>query len=781
MGENGGSQQKAPMGTTTSSKTGEPQHLPTTIRGALGRNHTAVHPDPNPNLHALQKKADPNFVGPIENFWTASKWKRSGTPATTANTQLLQAHAAMQRSRYVIDPRHSRYMPFWDIAMLIAMLFTALVTPFEVVFVDSGRYISALWIVNRFVDFCFITDMILTFNLAYQERSDRGGHWVYSKSRIACHYLQSWFIIDIVSIFPFWSLTFAYNDPMGALAASAEDADPFLETAVLFRIIRLLRMLKLARVLKASRILQRHLLDVVTNYFELTYAVLELLKLFVLLIVWSHWQACLWGLVSGFMADLNIPNWLTTFREGFTEDTGHTAGPGDECARRVLSAQPQTLPPLAKLYLTSSQPAALARADSAALYWSIMTLTSIGYGEFTPVNTAERYLCSVYMMLSGVIWTYAIGSVASIATTLNPNVVLFHNTMDSLNIFMRERGLPGSMRITLREYFHNARRVHQVTDDSELLQRLSPLLQGTVALAANKRWLDHVWYFRSLGDSREGREFIASISKMLVIRAYVSHERLPIGQLYVLRRGLVVKLWRFLGCGKVWGEDMILDTPELMDHSQAVALTYVEAFTLRRNDLDECMAEFPSARKRVVKAARRITMQRALLKYLCEVVEGRPVRSFASRSTSRGFSEVRSELTVEQKLDILLRDRDERMYAERGKKSIGDIFHHAREEEEEDESGPMPLSAWESRVLGTPSPAPAAGLPAVRSPSAPSGAPSAGALSASADVRALATSMQAMSTRNEAAFNEIHKAHASLAAQMQSLAESMAEVGTQKA
>ena len=40
----------------------------------------------------------------------------------------------------------------------------------------------------------------------------------------------------------------------------------------------------------------------------------------------------------------------------------------------------------------------------AALYWSVMTVTSIGYGEFTPENTYERMLCSLYMMISGVIW-----------------------------------------------------------------------------------------------------------------------------------------------------------------------------------------------------------------------------------------------------------------------------------------------------------------------------------------------------------------------------------------
>lgn len=56
-----------------------------------------------------------------------------------------------------------------------------------------------------------------------------------------------------------------------------------------------------------------------------------------------------------------------------------------------------------------------------------------------------------------------------------------------------------------------------------------------------------------------------------MIRAYVANERLPVGQLYILRRGLTVKNWRFLGTGHTWGEDIILDNPELIDHSQAVA------------------------------------------------------------------------------------------------------------------------------------------------------------------------------------------------------------------
>ena len=97
----------------------------------------------------------------------------------------------------------------------------------------------------------------------------------------------------------------------------------------------------------------------------------------------------------------------------------------------------------------------------AALYWSVMTLTSIGYGEMTPLNTTERVLCSIYMLLSGMMWTYVIGTVAAIATTLNPNQILYEQTMDQLNYFMRERALPKQLRQDLRKYFETARQVRR--------------------------------------------------------------------------------------------------------------------------------------------------------------------------------------------------------------------------------------------------------------------------------------------------------------------------------
>ena len=41
-------------------------------------------------------------------------------------------------------------------------------------------------------------------------------------------------------------------------------------------------------------------------------------------------------------------------------------------------------------------------------------------------------LCTLYMLIAGFVWTYAIGSVAAIMTTFNPNQLLHETTMDQL-------------------------------------------------------------------------------------------------------------------------------------------------------------------------------------------------------------------------------------------------------------------------------------------------------------------------------------------------------------
>jgi hypothetical protein len=162
-------------------------------------------------------------------------------------------------------------------------------------------------------------------------------------SRDRTRYVGSWFAIDLVSVLPFWLLTFDFNDPMGRGDdnSGSGGAASLARGAVLFRVVKLLRMLKLARMLKAARLIRRDepviehatpfarqerliltrtacsvrgapglALDVLTNWWEWTYAQMKMAKLFALLLVYAHWQACLWALVSSYMQYEGFPNWV---------------------------------------------------------------------------------------------------------------------------------------------------------------------------------------------------------------------------------------------------------------------------------------------------------------------------------------------------------------------------------------------------------------------------------------------------------------------------------------
>ena len=73
------------------------------------------------------------------------------------------------KSKYLLDPRKHRWMAKWDLLVVIALMFTAIVTPLEVVFLDEGFYFSTLWILNRIIDLVFTIDILIIFNLIFMD------------------------------------------------------------------------------------------------------------------------------------------------------------------------------------------------------------------------------------------------------------------------------------------------------------------------------------------------------------------------------------------------------------------------------------------------------------------------------------------------------------------------------------------------------------------------------------------------------------------------------------
>jgi hypothetical protein len=209
-----------------------------------------------------------------------------------AQSEVAAAEFAVQRLARLNHCLLHPDCPFcqnWDLVMILALLFTATVTPYEVAFVDTK--IDAVFYVNRFVDLLFLMDMAIQFFLMFK---DRDGNLVKDQGRINTRYLKGWFMMDFLTILPYDSVKYMM---------------PNSGDMMLLRLIRLARLVKLLRLLRASRIFNRWEIRL-----GMQHSTFLTIKLLVKIAALNHWMACCWGLLA-FMQPESSSTWLTVWLE----------------------------------------------------------------------------------------------------------------------------------------------------------------------------------------------------------------------------------------------------------------------------------------------------------------------------------------------------------------------------------------------------------------------------------------------------------------------------------
>ena len=202
---------------------------------------------------------------------------RRGLSRRLTRTEAQRMGMSSGRWVPVLDPR-SYAMGNWDLIMFALIIFTAVVTPFEVGFIRLSPYSSPLFIFNRIVDCLFAIDVCLNLNLMFFDELE--GRWVANRRRIAERYLLGMASIDIVSTIPFDTL----------VSVGGGEGGTGLEAV---RTLRILRLIKLLRILRASRVLRR-----LEDQFFLHYLHATLIKLLMATCMITHWMACLFHLIA---------------------------------------------------------------------------------------------------------------------------------------------------------------------------------------------------------------------------------------------------------------------------------------------------------------------------------------------------------------------------------------------------------------------------------------------------------------------------------------------------
>lgn len=197
----------------------------------------------------------------------------------TADGQLANLFALVNKPgpRYLIDPNKSNWLARWDMLGGLILIYTAIGTPYEVVFLRSPEdMLDGRFLFNRAIDAFFLLDLILQFFIMYpqekvvnvksqedtvqsltrsrQQKKGQGAgsalsDMVTSHAMIVRHYLCGWFLIDFVSV-----LSLAVD--VLPIVLALEVGDDVANEASRYESVRLLRLLRVLRLLKLIRLLR---------------------------------------------------------------------------------------------------------------------------------------------------------------------------------------------------------------------------------------------------------------------------------------------------------------------------------------------------------------------------------------------------------------------------------------------------------------------------------------------------------------------------------------------
>jgi hypothetical protein len=206
---------------------------------------------------------------------------------------------------FVIDPRTSSFVHVWDSVLFFALVFTAFVTPFDVAFLHPPESLweSPLFIFNRVIDIIFIIDLLLQFVLQYQSKPTitEASRWISDQQKIAMHYLQGWFTLDVVSLLPSIADFIQKEDCL-------QESTDKTYLAKSLRIIRTLRLIKVLRLTRAGRIIKRR-----QSRVHISYSHQVLIRCFAVLTLTIHWFSCVFMLQTRFSDD-QLQTWKGSFR-----------------------------------------------------------------------------------------------------------------------------------------------------------------------------------------------------------------------------------------------------------------------------------------------------------------------------------------------------------------------------------------------------------------------------------------------------------------------------------
>ncbi len=246
-----------------------------------------------------------------------------------------------------------------------------------------------------------------------------------------------------------------------------------------------------------------------------------------------------------------------------------------------------------------------------ALYWSVTTITTIGYGDITPDKTKSmQMLFTMGVQLIGAgAYGYIIGNIANMLTNIDMAKARHQERVDRMNSFMKSKKIPQHLQEQVYQYYNYLWETRKGYNDETILSELPESFRFEFAMLLNRSIIEKVPLFKG-ADQNLVREVIFKLRPCIYIPGDAICVSGEIGdKMYFINKGSVEvtsqdgkQVYAVLKEGDFFGEiALLMKQPR---NATIRASDYCDLYSLDKESFDDVVTNYPAFEKHIKNMAK---------------------------------------------------------------------------------------------------------------------------------------------------------------------------------